>query len=227
MPRGRSVVPSGPTATAAAAWSWVEKMLQLTQRTSAPSSTSVSISTAVCTVMCRLPMMRAPASGRLPRQRWRKAMSPGISCSARRISLRPQLARLGSFTLKGRRSAVAGIGVSRAAPHQPRWEPASFLDSDRVLEDRSGLSTFADPGSVPGSRIGAEPVGTDLDYEFAVFRLGLLVGGLALFVWGWRARRRGEARVERRLRLALLGVLAATAFGSYFYFWRFSRLPVG
>ena len=32
---------------AAAAWSWVEKMLQDAQRTSAPSSTSVSISTAV------------------------------------------------------------------------------------------------------------------------------------------------------------------------------------
>src|SRR5487761_2465867 len=36
MPRGFSTVPSGPTATAAAAWSWVEKMLQLHQRTSAP-----------------------------------------------------------------------------------------------------------------------------------------------------------------------------------------------
>ena len=34
-------------AMAAAAWSWVEKMLQLAQRTSAPRATSVSISTAV------------------------------------------------------------------------------------------------------------------------------------------------------------------------------------
>ncbi len=34
-------------AMAAAAWSWVEKMLQEAQRTSAPSSTSVSIRTAV------------------------------------------------------------------------------------------------------------------------------------------------------------------------------------
>ena len=38
-------------AIAAAAWSWVEKMLQEAQRTSAPSATRVSISTAVCTVM--------------------------------------------------------------------------------------------------------------------------------------------------------------------------------
>ena len=35
-PAGASTVPSGPTATAAAAWSWVEKMLQDAQRTSAP-----------------------------------------------------------------------------------------------------------------------------------------------------------------------------------------------
>ncbi len=54
---------SGPTATAAAAWSWVEKMLQLTQRTSAPSATSVSIRTAVWIVMWSEPMIRAPLSG--------------------------------------------------------------------------------------------------------------------------------------------------------------------
>ena len=36
MPWGSSGVPFGPTATAAAAWSCVEKMLQLAQRTSAP-----------------------------------------------------------------------------------------------------------------------------------------------------------------------------------------------
>ena len=53
-------MPLGPTATAAAAWSWVEKMLQLAQRTSAPSSTSVSMSTAVWMVMCSEPEMRAP-----------------------------------------------------------------------------------------------------------------------------------------------------------------------
>ena len=50
-------------AIAAAAWSWVEKMLQDAQRTSAPSATSVSMSTAVWMVMCSEPVMRAPASG--------------------------------------------------------------------------------------------------------------------------------------------------------------------
>src|SRR5258705_11691969 len=48
---------------AAAAWSWVEKMLQLAQRTCAPSAVSVSISTAVWIVMCRLPVILAPRSG--------------------------------------------------------------------------------------------------------------------------------------------------------------------
>ena len=56
------IVP-GPTATAAAAWSWVEKMLQLTQRTSAPRAVSVSMRTAVWMVMCR----RAHDAGALER----------------------------------------------------------------------------------------------------------------------------------------------------------------
>src|SRR3954449_1774915 len=46
-PAGCSTVPSGPTATAAAAWSCVLKMLHEHHRTSAPSAASVSISTAV------------------------------------------------------------------------------------------------------------------------------------------------------------------------------------
>lgn len=61
-PCGSSFVPSLPTTTAAAAWSCVEKMLQDTQRTSAPSSTSVSMSTAVWIVMCSEPMILAPRS---------------------------------------------------------------------------------------------------------------------------------------------------------------------
>ena len=62
-PVGSSTVPCGPTTMAAAAWSWVEKMLHDAQRTSAPRPTRVSISTAVCTVMCSEPEMRAPLSG--------------------------------------------------------------------------------------------------------------------------------------------------------------------
>ena len=86
-------------AMAAAAWSWVEKMLQEDQRTSAPSSTSVSISTAVWMVMCRQPATRAPARGLRPRYSSRRAIRPGISPSAIRISLRPHSARAMSATL--------------------------------------------------------------------------------------------------------------------------------
>ena len=87
------------SAMAAAAWSWVEKMLQLAQRTSAPSAVSVSISTAVCTVMWSEPMMRAPASGWAAPYSSRIAIRPGISCSARVISLRPNSASEMSATL--------------------------------------------------------------------------------------------------------------------------------
>src|SRR4029079_11012560 len=69
VPFGDAAVPpvSGrPTTTAAAAWSCVEKILHETQRTSAPRSTSVSISTAVCTVMCSEPITFAPARVFLP-----------------------------------------------------------------------------------------------------------------------------------------------------------------
>ena len=100
MPCGFSGVPFGPTAMAAAAWSWVEKMLQDAQRTSAPRATRVSISTAVCTVMCSEPVMRAPASGCVAAYSLRIAIRPGISCSARVISLRPKSARERSATLK-------------------------------------------------------------------------------------------------------------------------------
>src|SRR6218665_2475770 len=51
------------SASAAAAWACVEKMLHDAQRTSAPRACSVSTSTAVWMVMCRLPVMRAPFSG--------------------------------------------------------------------------------------------------------------------------------------------------------------------
>ena len=97
-PCGSSTVPFGPTTTAAAAWSWVEKMLQLAQRTSAPSAVSVSMSTAVWIVMCSDPEMRAPASGLESPYSLRSAIRPGISCSARIISLRPNGAREMSAT---------------------------------------------------------------------------------------------------------------------------------
>ncbi len=99
-PCGFSGVPFGPTAMAAAAWSWVEKMLQEHQRTSAPRAVRVSMRTAVCTVMCSEPVIRAPASGCDAAYSARIVIRPGISCSASWISLRPNGARERSATLK-------------------------------------------------------------------------------------------------------------------------------
>src|SRR5207302_3559527 len=87
-------------AMAAAALSCVEKMLQLAQRTDAPSATRVSISTAVWIVMCNEPVMRTPLRGLLGAYFLRMDMRPGISCSATPISLRPHSARDKSLTLK-------------------------------------------------------------------------------------------------------------------------------
>jgi len=83
---------------AAAAWSWVLKMLQEAQRTSAPRAFRVSMSTAVWMVMCRDPAMRAPARGFDPAYSSRMAIRPGISVSAMAISRRPQAARDRSAT---------------------------------------------------------------------------------------------------------------------------------
>jgi len=78
------------------AWSWVEKMLHDAHRTSAPSANkSLDQHTAVCTVMCSEPEDGARPLERqhLGETRGRSDISPGISCSASRISLRPNSAR--------------------------------------------------------------------------------------------------------------------------------------
>ena len=125
-PTGASADPPGPTATAAAAWSCVEKMLHEAQRSEAPSWRSVSINTAVCTVMCSEPVMRAPAKGRSPAYCSRSAIKPGISCSARRISSRPNSARPRSLTLKSSRGADS---VSRVSGRVSASAIASLLSS--------------------------------------------------------------------------------------------------
>ena len=106
-------------------------MLQLAQRTSAPSSTSVSISTAVWIVMCSEPEMRAPASGFFGPNSARSARRPGISCSARWISLRPKSASDRSATRKSlavstRGAVVVVIGVSPSGTRPPEWRPTAI-----------------------------------------------------------------------------------------------------
>src|SRR5580692_3671375 len=75
-------------------------MLQLAQRTEAPRSARVSMSTAVWMVMCSDPVTRTPESGFSTAYLRRMAIRPGISYSAMEISLRPQSARERSATLK-------------------------------------------------------------------------------------------------------------------------------
>src|SRR5229473_329343 len=87
-------------AIAAAAWSWVEKILHEAQRTLAPRSISVSINTAVWIVMWSEPVMRTPASGFWGAYFSRIAINPGISFSAIEISFRPKSASDMSLTLK-------------------------------------------------------------------------------------------------------------------------------
>jgi hypothetical protein len=88
-------------------------MLHEAHRTSAPSACSVSISTAVWMVMCSEPAMRAPRSGCWGANSSRIAMSPGISVSAMRISLRPQSASERSATLKSAKFLVSVAAFMR------------------------------------------------------------------------------------------------------------------
>mmetsp|Transcript_44236 Transcript_44236/g.105331 ORF Transcript_44236/g.105331 Transcript_44236/m.105331 type:complete len:258 (+) Transcript_44236:586-1359(+) len=87
-------------AMAAAAWSCVLKMLQEHQRTLAPSALSVSMSTPVWMVMCKEPLMFKPLNGCPGPYSFLAAMRPGISCSAKVSSLRPNSARPMSLTLE-------------------------------------------------------------------------------------------------------------------------------
>ena len=151
-PCGSSGVPFGPTAIAAAAWSWVEKMLQLAQRTSAPSSVSVSMRTAVWMVMWSEPVIRAPARGFESANSRRVDIRPGISCSARRISLRPYSARLRSATLKSFSVIVAELLIRRSG--SPKFGGYSRYHSWSVMgttERTSQLSASPDlfENSVP------------------------------------------------------------------------------
>mmetsp|Transcript_32455 Transcript_32455/g.84093 ORF Transcript_32455/g.84093 Transcript_32455/m.84093 type:complete len:243 (-) Transcript_32455:45-773(-) len=101
-------------AMAAAAWSWVEKMLHEHQRTVAPRAVRVSISTAVWMVMCREPEIWASFRGCAGPNSVRQAMRPGISASASSISMRPKSASAMSLTLYSRPVAVFSTVLTEA-----------------------------------------------------------------------------------------------------------------
>lgn len=71
-------------------------MIKYIERTSAPNSMRVSIRTAVCTVMCKQPAIRAPFKIFWGPYFFLIAIRPGISCSAKIISFRPHSANVKS-----------------------------------------------------------------------------------------------------------------------------------
>ena len=94
------------------------KMLQEHQRTSAPKAVRLSIRTAVCTVICRLPAILAPLNGCCAPNSERQAIRPGISASAISISRRPKSAWEMSLTLYC--SKVAKGSVHKLQEHFQR-----------------------------------------------------------------------------------------------------------
>src|SRR5512145_1657396 len=148
---------------AAAAGSWVEKMLQEAQRTSAPSASSVSMSTAVWMVMCSDPAMRAPFSGWAAAYSSRIAISAGISPSAMAISLRPQSASRRSATWKS--LAVCGRAlITRSFLYEKKGrerrcrvevlEPGGRRAASVATLLEEGLILPAPPTRAPESRRG-------------------------------------------------------------------------
>ena len=132
---------------AAAAWSWVEKMLHEVQVISAPRALRVSMRTAVWMaiessaaydethlshhdhlLMCKQPAMRAPFSGWSWAYFSRVAMRPGISCSASSISRRPKAARLMSATCR------------TPSQYTDDFHTATFSRCWRTLKDPAGAA---------------------------------------------------------------------------------------
>ncbi len=163
-PAGASTVPCGPTAIAAAASSWVEKMLQLAQRTCAPRATSVSMSTAVCTVMCSEPAMRAPFSGCVGPNSSRRAIRPGISFSASRIWCLPASASARSATRNGREVSMADEGM-RLFSHARAVELGAARSDAATPAPRGGARSSAkrcrDPSAEGACDRGPEPATED------------------------------------------------------------------
>jgi hypothetical protein len=112
---------------AAAAWSYVEKMLQEHQWTSAPSAVRVSMRTAVWMVMWREPEILAPAKGWDGPNSVRQAMSPGISTSASSISRWPKSAWDRSLTLYSRPDEVFSLHGERHGSGLVEGELADWI----------------------------------------------------------------------------------------------------
>src|SRR3954454_5987570 len=116
-------------------------MLQETQRMSAPSAVSVSISPPVWIVMCSEPAMRAPFKGCFGPYSSRVAIRPGISVSASESSLRPNSARPMSLTMYSVAGALLALAVMtvpdmRMNPDGPENRPVTWQAYSRGSRGR-------------------------------------------------------------------------------------------
>src|SRR5689334_16022971 len=128
-------------------------MLHEAQRTEAPRSFSVSISTAVWIVMCSEPVTRTPLSGLAAAYFLRIDIRPGISCSAMSISLRPQSASDRSATLKSSLDLrTAFIGVAPLCWRAPlrrsdsRRASLAYISCQRLSQEQTKME--ADVGGM-------------------------------------------------------------------------------
>src|SRR5678816_1456178 len=129
-------------------------MLHDVHVTSAPSATSVSMSTAVSIVMCRQPATRAPLSGAFFAYSARSAMRPGISFSAMRIFLRPSSASVRSLILNAGNSVRVSMMVSRFLGNS-ELQRRSVRVGER--SERDGREVGGIEPSAQLARIEAEP----------------------------------------------------------------------
>ena len=99
--------------------------------------------TAVWMVMCNEPVIRAPANGWESANSARKAIRPGISCSARRISLRPNSLSERSATRWSSARGQAGAVMSAPWHRGASW---SDLPDGRRSGTTSRSGFFLKPG---------------------------------------------------------------------------------
>src|SRR5581483_3109034 len=190
-------------AMAAAAWSWVEKMLHDAHRTWAPSAVNVSINTAVWIVMCSEPAMRAPARGCEGPNSARSAMRPGISSSASTISLRPKSASPRSATLKSTWSVIV-IAVLRRflSVDAAGWKSAGAERGLDVFENGDGAGV----DSLVGGHVEAHEVADEDEVE-QLGQLALALGPHLLDARHHLAQPLGD-EVETPAHLRVLVVVA-------------------
>src|SRR5438270_3940209 len=197
-------------------------MLHELHRTEAPSSTRVSISTAVWIVMCRQPTMRAPTSGFAAPNSSRNAISPGISVSAIAISRLPQSASAMSATLWSVGAGIRSSPLAKRRQSRSRKIYTYLYIVNRVLSAGKNCSTenWRRKGAAPGvgERISTRP--RSIKRKQQRDRPALITsGGQDAAISA--VERRGRDRVDH---VGVVGLLSpATGDGCFCPVWRADR----